>query len=108
MPSILRLIGSVGFVAILLAWGVELRAARADDCLAQPRPRAPEGSHWYFHTDRATQRKCWYLRGPDQPAQQSAAQSTSQAATANSVPLEKPATVSGGAPTSAPQPHIKM
>src|SRR5690242_20288806 len=94
MPRILKLIGSMGFVAILLASGVELRTARADDCLAQPNSSAPEGSHWYYHTDRATQRKCWYLRGPDQPAQQSATQSTSQAATTNSVPLENPATLS--------------
>ena len=115
MPRILRLIGSLGFVAVLLAWGVELRTARADDCLAQPSSSAPEGSHWYYHTDRTTQRKCWYLRAPDQPAQQSAAQNTSQGATTNSIPLEKPATVSGGAPTSVtpgagtpPPPHIKM
>ena len=115
MPRILRLIGSMGFVATLLAWDAEPRTARADDCLAQPSSSAPEGSHWYYHTDRATQRKCWYLRAPDQPVQQSAAQSTSHAATTDSVPLEKPATVLGGAPTSVTPgtgtpspPHIKM
>jgi hypothetical protein len=101
----------MGFVATLLAWGVGPGTARADDCLTQPNSSAPAGARWYYHTDRATQRKCWYLRGPDQPA----AQTTSQATPTNSIPLEKPATASGAAPTSVtpdadvpPQPHIKM
>jgi hypothetical protein len=105
----------MGFVAILLAWDVGLSVAHADDCLAQPNSSAPEGNHWYYHTDRATQRKCWYLRALDQPAQHPAAQTTSEATPTNPIPLEKPATASGGAPTSAapgantpPMPHIKM
>lgn len=105
----------MGFVAILLAWDVGLSAARADDCLPQPNSRAPEGNHWYYHMDRATQRKCWYLRALDQPAQHPAAQTTSEAAPTNPIPLGEPATASGGASTSAapgantpPMPHIKM
>jgi hypothetical protein len=35
--------------------------AATDTCLAAPDSTPPEGSHWYFRTDRATQRKCWYL-----------------------------------------------
>ena len=36
-------------------------ATLADDCLAGPnRPPAP-GGHWYFHFDKAGNRKCWYL-----------------------------------------------
>ncbi len=104
----------MGFVVMLLAWGVGPRTARADDCLAQPNSRAPKGNHWYYHTDRATQRKCWYLRALDQPAQHPAAQTTSQATPTNPIPLEKPA-ASGDALTSAASgastpslPHIKM
>jgi hypothetical protein len=39
----------------------------ADDCLAEPKLQAGESGHWYFHTDRTTNRKCWYLdhRGID-------------------------------------------
>jgi hypothetical protein len=33
----------------------------ADECLGGPDRRAPEGSHWYYHLDRETHRKCWYL-----------------------------------------------
>jgi hypothetical protein len=37
----------------------------AEDCLEQPNTQAPQGAHWYFHTDRATNRKCWVLRTDD-------------------------------------------
>ena len=110
MSGIFNLIGSTGFVAMLLAWGAGIGTARADDCLTQPNSGAPAGARWYYHTDRTTQRKCWYLRAPDQPA----AQATSHATPTNSIASEKPATESG-APISVapdgdtpPQPHIKM
>ncbi|XIA62585.1 hypothetical protein ACFIOY_24070 [Bradyrhizobium sp. TZ2] len=34
----------------------------ADDCLAAPKAATPAGGHWYYRIDRATKRKCWYLR----------------------------------------------
>jgi len=37
----------------------------AEDCLEQPNTQAPQGAHWYYHTDRATNRKCWVLRTDD-------------------------------------------
>lgn len=113
IPKIVRLIGSISFVIMFVA-GLGPRTAYADDCLAQPNSSAPAGNHWYYHTDRATQRKCWYLRALDQPAQQPAAQTTSQPPPTNPIPLETSA-ASGGAPTSAPPgastsplPRIKM
>jgi hypothetical protein len=33
----------------------------ADDCLGEPNRTAPQGSHWYYRTDRSTSRRCWYL-----------------------------------------------
>jgi hypothetical protein len=38
---------------------------RADDCLAAPNSTAPKGSHWYYHLNRATQQKCWYVRSTE-------------------------------------------
>jgi hypothetical protein len=35
--------------------------ARADDCAAAPSGSAPQGEHWYYRSDRASHRKCWYL-----------------------------------------------
>ena len=64
--------------------GVSLKAgfARAeDDCLTAPNGAAPAGSHWYYHEDRATQRKCWHVRPKDQAAPEAAAQEQPEAAT---------------------------
>ena len=36
-------------------------AHAAAACNAAPKSTAPQGSHWYYRTDRALQRKCWYL-----------------------------------------------
>lgn len=33
----------------------------ADDCLSGPKDTTPQGSHWYYHLERGTGRKCWYL-----------------------------------------------
>jgi hypothetical protein len=116
--------GSIPLVATLLVWIVSFGApainVRADDCLAEPNSPAPAGSHWYYHMDRATQRKCWYIRATDQPAQPAAAQATSDPASdlasppPATIPAEKPATASAGGPVSmspeggtAPSPGIK-
>ena len=58
------------------AWASPSPTARADDCLAAPNSPAPQGSHWYYRLDWATQRKCWYVRAPGPPAQQAAAPAT--------------------------------
>ena len=36
-------------------------AASADACQPAPKGAAPQGKHWYYHTDRSAGRKCWYL-----------------------------------------------
>ncbi|WP_375783431.1 hypothetical protein ACE10Z_26750 [Bradyrhizobium sp. Pha-3] len=36
-------------------------AKTADTCQAAPKGTAPAGSHWFYHLDRSTQKKCWYL-----------------------------------------------
>jgi hypothetical protein len=94
----LALVASLLVVAVGI--GVPTNTARADDCLTEPNSPAPEGSHWYYHIDRATQRKCWHVRATDQPAEQTAAPAASDdsAAAPNAV-LRKPAT-SSGAPMS--------
>jgi hypothetical protein len=112
-------LGAVAVVGTILLSGIfvgpRANTAHADNCLTAPNSSAPTGSRWYYHTDRATQRKCWYLRTLDQPAQHPVAQTTSKATSTNPVSLEKPATASGGAPMSVtpgagspPLPHIKM
>jgi hypothetical protein len=55
-------------------------AAAADECLSAPNDQAPQGSHWYYRLDRATNRQCWYLREQGEKASQQAAQPSQQAA----------------------------
>jgi hypothetical protein len=75
-----RPLGSIALVATLLVSGVGVGApaniAGADACLTAPNSPAPQGSHWYYRLDWATQHRCWYLRAPGQPAQQAAAPAT--------------------------------
>ncbi len=65
----LKISGPVGaalFVTITLAsanTGLLVDSAHADACLAAPKAAAPQGQHWYYHIDRATRHKCWYLHG---------------------------------------------
>ena len=63
--------------------GVPTNNARADDCLTVPKFSEPGSGHWYYRTDRATQRKCWYLRA-DQSSQPTATLATADAAPAAS------------------------
>src|SRR5271170_3027278 len=77
---------SIALVANLLISGVGVTmppiTAHADDCLTAPNSPAPQGSRWYYRLDRATQRKCWYVWAPGQPAQQVAASAKAGPATA--------------------------
>ncbi|MGA8816588.1 MAG: hypothetical protein WB624_04805, partial [Xanthobacteraceae bacterium] len=41
--------------------GLSVDSARAENCAAAPKAAAPQGQHWYYHVDRATRHKCWYL-----------------------------------------------
>ena len=72
---------SLALIATLLVLAVDIGAptniARADDCLTAPNSPVPEGSHWYYHLDRATQRKCWHVRVIDQSAEQTTAPAAS-------------------------------
>ncbi len=43
----------------------QAQAAPTNECLSAPKGVSPKGQHWYYHLDRATQRKCWYLRSSD-------------------------------------------
>ncbi len=73
-------IGSIVFVSALhvsiLGVGGLARPAHADECLTAPGPSASPNTHWYYRTDRAQQRKCWYQRGADGASQDDAVKTT--------------------------------
>ena len=85
--------------------GLSVDRARADNCAAAPKAAAPQGQHWYYHVDRATRHKCWYLHAAvglhhrtmsrHDPAANADPQPDSQTA---------PAPVASAAPTASPSP----
>src|SRR5262245_51361176 len=48
-------------LSLALSCAVSARGAHAAPCDAKPNSPAPEGQHWYYRTDRASGRKCWFL-----------------------------------------------
>jgi hypothetical protein len=99
-------IRSIALAAPLLILGigvaVPMHAARADDCLTSPKSTAPKGQHWYYHSDRANHRKCWFLRALDPSTQKAAEQSASTTAPATPASeAEKPATADADVSTTA-------
>jgi hypothetical protein len=72
-------------------------ANAAGTCLSSPRATAPQGSHWYYRTDRTLQRKCWYLASEDRDAASEAAPAAVQSRPTKRAAL--PATDEGARPT---------
>jgi hypothetical protein len=59
-------------------------APAADECLSAPKKaQTPQGGHWYYRTDRATKRHCWFLG--------EAGQKFARSTRPNSPPSAKPA-----------------
>jgi hypothetical protein len=55
-----------GMIGAALALGAN-SAVAAVECLTEPNRDAPQGSHWFYRVDRATDRRCWYLRASTPP-----------------------------------------
>lgn len=68
--------------------------ATADNCLTAPKGAAPAGGHWRYHVDRATKRKCWYVREETSkaPKAASAQQEPAPVADAGTPPAANPPT----------------
>jgi len=67
----------------------------ADNCLAAPKGKTPAGGHWYYRIDRATKRKCWYLREENDQANDKSAPTA---------PQDSPPATSAAAAEPAPPP----
>jgi hypothetical protein len=64
---------AISAVMIGAALAIGASPVVAADCLTEPKGDAPAGQHWYYHLDRAGDRKCWYLHAtatapPEAPA----------------------------------------
>jgi hypothetical protein len=63
-PMRKRVIPCVPAVFTVIMLGANCAALAADDCLAGPNRPSAQGGHWYYRTDPASNRKCWYLVEP--------------------------------------------
>lgn len=63
----LTLVPSVFALALVsISWVTSTGAVRASEkCLTAPNAPAPRDEHWYYRTDRAKNRQCWYLAPRD-------------------------------------------
>src|SRR5262245_2228148 len=68
------------FLSLALSCAVSSPGAHAAPCNAKPNSQAPEGQHWYYRTDRASGRKCWFLGAEDVNNQKDAAQASKRPA----------------------------
>jgi len=58
--------GVFAFALVSISWVTSTAAVRASEkCLTAPNAPAPSDEHWYYRTDRATNRQCWYLAPRD-------------------------------------------
>jgi hypothetical protein len=63
-------------LSLALSCVVSARVVHAAPCNAKPNSPAPEGQHWYYRTDRASGRKCWFLGPQDVNNQKDVAQAS--------------------------------
>ena len=55
------LLVSVALAGVALAVTPGNAAPAEEECISRPKGAAPEGKHWYYNTNRKTNRKCWFL-----------------------------------------------
>jgi hypothetical protein len=66
-------------LSIATSCAASARAVHGAPCIAKPNAPPPQGEHWYYRTDRATKRQCWYL-GPEDANIQGATRASYQPA----------------------------
>jgi hypothetical protein len=64
----------------------------ADKCIVKPNSQPPQSQHWYYRTDRESNRQCWYLGPEDSSVRNSATETLKQ------IKPDSPATPSAPAP----------
>ena len=101
-------VGAIGFVSVFLLLGagasLSIDGARADTCLAAPKTAAPSGQHWYYHLDRATRHKCWYLHAAVQLHHHGLIRHHAAEAAADAEPAGEPQTAAESEPQTAAAP----
>jgi hypothetical protein len=86
----IALVASSALLAVLGIASPIGSASAANDCIAAPNSEAPPGSHWYYRSDRTTQRKCWHLGTERRYKPAGLAQVGARDLTADTVGVDRP------------------
>jgi hypothetical protein len=76
-----------GAVAAAALLGLNRTASAAAECLESPDLRITQPGHWYYHSDRTQNRRCWYFE-PAEEATANAAAPAAPATAANDDPQQ--------------------
>ena len=74
-PSLLVMLSAAASFAVSTS-----TAHAADECIVKPTSQPPQGQHWYYRTDRESNRQCWYLAPEGTTARKGAAETVKQSA----------------------------
>ena len=99
--SVLVIVAILGAVVAVTARSSRAEAA-VDDCLSKPNAPPPQGSHWYYRSDRASNRRCWYLGPQGEKISQAASPSTAAGWKPAPQPVEPPVEAIVGANEAMP------
>ncbi|WP_013502078.1 hypothetical protein [Rhodopseudomonas palustris] len=94
------LVAGAGAIAAVAFTTAPFDAARADTCLSAPNGPTPAGSHWYYRTDHANKRKCWYVRKVDAAP---AAVAAAEPGAADPAGNDRASTAAPASPSSKPE-----
>src|SRR4029453_2512657 len=83
----MRLLAAAGCATMITALAVlgSSPSWAAPNCVWQPNFKTAEGRHWYYRTDPATKRKCWYVKG-----RENLGQSVTKEPAIKPVPMPRP------------------
>jgi len=74
-----------------VSWAMSTDAGRASEkCITAPNAPARNDEHWYYRTDRATNRQCWYLAPHDATVGTRASQEPKQSSSKVRLPPDPP------------------
>jgi hypothetical protein len=74
VPSLIKsIVLVVSFLTLGAGVGAPGNSLHAEECLSAPDSPSPQGTHWYYRLDWATQRKCWYVHAPSRSLRRAAA-----------------------------------
>jgi hypothetical protein len=87
--SILAIVASQIIAVAALTTVQASGALAADDCATKPNLSTTKGGHWYYHVDRVTNRKCWFLLQQSAESPAAAISAASQQGSSDSMPQSK-------------------